>query len=136
MFCFWRFSSIKTSHMRTPFFTHSLYCTISLYSVLYYCVVPYYFHYHIVLYNYIVPYYHIALSIQGVPKKRGISEDSRVCFTAQLMLNLGFSFSLHLKIEIHMFVPSTKAFLSDIREPRNNFLKNPINYLQLPIHLS
>ena len=64
--------------------------------------------------------------IQGVPKKRGISEDNSVCFTAQLMLNLGFSFSLHLKIEIHMFVPSTQAFLSDIREPRNKFFKNPI----------
>ena len=62
---------------------------------------------------------HFYIPLQGVPKKRGISEDSSVCFTAQLMLNLGFSFSIHLKIEIHMFVPSTQAFLSDIREPRN-----------------
>ena len=60
------------------------------------------------------------------PKKRGISEDNSVCFTAQLMLNLGFSFSIYLKIEIHMFVLSTQAFLSDIRELTNRFFKNLI----------
>ena len=62
----------------------------------------------------------------GCPKKRGISECHSVCSTAQLMMILEFSFPVHLKIEIHMFVPSTEQFLSDIRKPRNNFFKYPI----------
>ena len=45
------------------------------------------------------------------------------CSTAQLMLSLEFSVPNHLIIGIHMFVPSTEPFLSDIREPRNRFLQ-------------
>ena len=50
----------------------------------------------------------------------------RVCSSAQLMLNLEFSFVIHLKIEIHMFAPNTELFLSNIREPRHEFFKYPI----------
>ena len=64
--------------------------------------------------------------IQGAPQKRGISECCTVCSTAQLMLSLEFSFPIHLKIEIHVFVPSTEPFLSDIRELRNKFFNYPI----------
>ena len=46
-----------------------------------------------------------------------------VCSTAQLMLSLKFSFSIHLEIEIHMFVPGTEPFLSDIRDLRNKLFK-------------
>ena len=68
----------------------------------------------------------LSHQVQCVPKKRGISKCHSVCFTAQLMLNSEFSILIHLKIEINMFVPSTEPFLSDIREPRNKFVKNPI----------
>ena len=57
------------------------------------------------------------------PKKRGISECGSVCSTAHLMLNLEYSFKIHLKIQIHMFAPSTKSFLSNIREPSKTFFK-------------
>ena len=59
--------------------------------------------------------------IQGVPKKRGISEYYGICFTACLIWNLENSFLILLKIEIHIFVPNAKPFLRDIRELRNNF---------------
>ena len=39
---------------------------------------------------------------------RGISKCHSVCSTAQLMLSLEFSFPINLKIEIHVFVPSTE----------------------------
>ena len=61
-----------------------------------------------------------------VSQKRGISEYNIVYSTAQLMLSEEFSFQIHLKIEIHLLVPSTEPFLSDIREPRKRFLKHPI----------
>ena len=67
-----------------------------------------------------------CLYIQGVPKKRGISECLSVCFTADLISNLAYSFLIQLKIEIHMFVPSTELFLRDIREPSHRFFKYPI----------
>ena len=57
--------------------------------------------------------------IQGVPKKRGISECYSVCFTAHLILSLENLFIIYLKVEIHIFVPNTIPFLSDIRELRN-----------------
>ena len=60
-------------------------------------------------------------NIQGVPKKWGISECYSVCFTAHFLWSLEYSFLIHLKIEIHMFVPSKKTFLSNIREQRNIF---------------
>ena len=71
--------------------------------------------------------------IQGVPKKRGISECHSVCSTAQLMLSLEFSFPIHLKIEIHTFVTSTEPFMSDVREQRNKLFKyrSDVNYLQV-----
>ena len=68
----------------------------------------------------------ILTHIQGVPKKRGISECCSFCSLTQLMLNLESSFLIHLKIEIHMFVQSTKLFLSYISEPRQRFFKYPI----------
>ena len=37
-----------------------------------------------------------TIYIQGVPKKRGISECHSVCSTAQLMLSLEFLFPIHL----------------------------------------
>ena len=43
------------------------------------------------------------VQIQGVPKKRGISECYSICFTARLIWNLENSFLIHLKIDIHMF---------------------------------
>ena len=66
-----------------------------------------------------------TLTNTGCPKKRGISECCSVCSTAQLMLDLESAFLIHLKIEIHMFVPSTKIFLSDISERRRRFDKFP-----------
>ena len=75
------------------------------------------------IYNYIHYFLYVTT---GCPKKRGISECRSVCSTAQLMLSLEFSFPIHLKIEIHMFVTSTEPFLSDIRERRNKFSKYPI----------
>ena len=51
----------------------------------------------------------------GCPNKRGI------CFTVHSIWNLDYPFLIYLNIEIHMFVPSTKLFLSDIRELRNTF---------------
>ena len=62
----------------------------------------------------------------GCPKKRGISDCYSVYFTALFIWNLDYSFLIHLKIEIHMFVPSTEPFLSDIREQRNKCLKYQI----------
>ena len=61
-----------------------------------------------------------------VSQKRGISECCCVCSTAQLMWSFKFSFPIHLKIEIHVFVPSTEPVLSDIRELRNKFFNYPI----------
>ena len=58
-------------------------------------------------------------NIQGVPKKRGISECFSVCFTPHLIWSLEYSFLMHLKIEIHVFIARTKQFLSDVRELRN-----------------
>ena len=58
----------------------------------------------------------------GCPKKRGISECYSVWLAARLIWNLGYSFLIHLKIEIQIFVQSTKQFLSDIRELRNIYL--------------
>ena len=52
-------------------------------------------------------------------KKRGISECHSVSFTVHLIQNLKYSFLIHLKMEIHMFVPRTKPFLSNIRERKN-----------------
>ena len=52
-------------------------------------------------------------SIQGVPKK-GISE-------CPLMLNIEFSFLIHLKIKIQKFLLSTEPFLSDLRDSRNEY---------------
>ena len=58
----------------------------------------------------------------GCPKKKGISKCCSVCSTAQLMLNLDSSILIYLKYEIHMFVPSTELFLSDISETSIDFL--------------
>ena len=68
----------------------------------------------------------LSHQVRCVPKKRGISKCHSVCFTAQLMLNSEFSILIHFKIEINMFLSRTEPFLSDIREPRNKFVKNPI----------
>ena len=59
--------------------------------------------------------------IQGVPKKRGISECYSVSFTALMIWSLDYSLVTHLKIDIHRLVPNTntKPFLGDIRELRN-----------------
>ena len=46
----------------------------------------------------------LVLSVQGVPRKRGISECYSVCFTADLIWNLENLFIIHLKVEIHIFV--------------------------------
>ena len=61
----------------------------------------------------------LVLSVQGVPRKRGISECYSVCFTADLIWNLENLFIIHSKVEIHMFVPNIIPFLRDIRELRN-----------------
>ena len=59
-----------------------------------------------------------SVQIQGVPKKRLISECCSVWSTAKFIMNLEFSFLIHLTIGIHLFLPSTETFLMDIREPR------------------
>ena len=64
----------------------------------------------------------LAYKHTGCPKKRGISECCSVCSTAQLMLNLESSFLIHLKIEIHMFMPNTELFLGDIKYPISHLL--------------
>ena len=61
-----------------------------------------------------------------VSQKKGIRKCHNVCSTVQLMLSLEFSFQIQLKIEIHMFEPSTEPFLSGVREPRNKCFKYPI----------
>ena len=66
-----------------------------------------------------------------VSLKKGISECRCVCSTAQLMWSLEFSFPIHLKIEIHVFVTSTEPFLSDFRERRKWFFKYPIWHILL-----
>ena len=66
--------------------------------------------------------------LQGVPKKRGISECCSVCSTVQFMLNLEFLLLVHLKVEIHMCVPSTEPSLSDIRELKNVIFKYIIQH--------
>ena len=70
-----------------------------------------------------------ARHVQGVPKKR-----CSVYSTAQSIMNEEFSFLIHLKIGIHMLLPSTERFTSDVREPRHTFSNIPfdINYLQVP----
>ena len=68
----------------------------------------------------------IAGGQQGPLFDPSLSECRCVCSTAQLMWSLEFSFPIHLKIEIHVFVPSTEPFLSDIRERRNKFFNYPI----------
>ena len=50
------------------------------------------------------------------------------------MMSLEFSFPIHLKIDIHMFVPSTEPFLSNIRDPRYKFVKHPICKFQVLFH--
>ena len=62
------------------------------------------------------------VQIQGVPKKRGISECYSICFTAHLIWNVENSFLIHLKIDINMFTQSAKSFLNDIMGLRNIFL--------------
>ena len=49
------------------------------------------------------------------------------------MLNSHVSFVIELKVEIHLFVPGTQSFLSNIREPSHKFLKFQfeINWLQI-----
>ena len=61
-------------------------------------------------------------------KKRGISECCSVCSTVQFMLNLEFLLLVHLKVEIHMCVPSTEPSLSDIRELKNVIFKYIIQH--------
>ena len=61
----------------------------------------------------------MALYLQGVPKKRGISACYSVWFTAYLIWNLENLFIIHSKVEIHIFIPNTIQFLSDIRKQRN-----------------
>ena len=51
--------------------------------------------------------------------------------TANLMMNLQNSFLMHLKIEIHTFVPSTEPFLRNIRKPRHESFKNTIGLQML-----
>ena len=60
-----------------------------------------------------------CVEVQCVPKNRGISKCYSVCINDHLVWNLENSFLIHLKIEIHMFDPSTKPILRDIRELRN-----------------
>ena len=59
----------------------------------------------------------LLYDIQGVPKKRGISEC--YSFTTHLILNLENLSIIHLKVDICMFVLSTIPFLRDISELRN-----------------
>ena len=58
-------------------------------------------------------------NVQGVPKKRGISECYHVCFIDHSIWSLEYSFFIHLKIEIHVLFARTKPCLSNIRELKN-----------------
>ena len=58
--------------------------------------------------------YNLPKDIQGVQKKGGIANH-------HLLWSLDYLFLIYLKIEIHLLVPSTKPYLSDIRELRNIF---------------
>ena len=58
--------------------------------------------------------------IQGVPKKRGISECYSVCFTAHLILSLENLFIIYLKVEIHMFLSNTKKISGEHPQTSGN----------------
>ena len=57
--------------------------------------------------------------LQGVPKKRRISEYYSICFTTHLILNLEDLSKIHLKVDIRMFIVNTIPYLRDISELRN-----------------
>ena len=54
-------------------------------------------------------------------KKGGLANATDFAFLLIGYKNLNYYFLIHLKIEIHMFVPNVKSFLSDIMELRNIF---------------
>ena len=61
----------------------------------------------------------LLFTLQGVPKKRGISECYSICLTTHLILNIENLSIIHLKVDIFMFVLNTIPFLRDISELRN-----------------
>ena len=57
---------------------------------------------------------HLSISAISQLSRLNTFDFSLVCFIAHSIWNLGYSFLIFLKIEFCMFMPSTKAFLSDI----------------------
>ena len=61
-------------------------------------------------------------NIQGVPKKRGISDGCNDCFTDQVVCNQKHSLLTKLKIEIHMMLPSIQLIYEEYQGAKKNFL--------------